>query len=359
MDKEDAVQEKTTFARTSVDLPRDLHKLLTGGFASLHVGMEADNLSDDFLLMPNMLLVLCMQVSCDECFVCKRCRDGRVSRCKACRPCLDCSDQRTIDIDLAGCRECGAIHRCDASSCPVSEENDSHVCLITGNCVRMKRFTRDEFMDSVVIMDLPEAMDREVKLLVEMREVKDKVEWILMSSTALQSFDQERGRMEQKHRHLMWKALREVKVQGKIPNLCEVMTKILYATNKIRVCSNTFQEDLRSLISERCTHSITRFLNMMGQRFKSVLSSLKSTVLIIGTLYLMRMGISMNNIILLPRIPQLQLLLPIETHLKSYFHVKCKSITEVENMIKMCLRGLSSGELERMGFTVVENGVVV
>jgi hypothetical protein len=322
-----------------------------------------------------------MTKPCGNCFVCKRCKQLKTpkSDCTTCRQCPDCWDTRVrcwravsepfvvpkglvghrcrwqcIDFDLAGCTECGAIHRCDAATCPVFEEEDSHVCTITGNCVRLKRFTHDEFMDNVVISDLPGPVEREVQLLTDEREVRESVEWLLSSRTAQHSFEQERGRMEQKHRHLLWKLLRETKLRGGVPNLCQVMTQILHATNKIRVCNTSFQPELRQQVVGRCVYSIVRFLNLMGQRFRSALGALKTSTLVVGTLYLMRMGISMHNITLLPRMPQLQLILPMETHLKTFFQIKCKSITEVENLIKMCLRGLSPAELEKMGFTMAE-----
>eukprot|EP00960_Hanusia_phi_P076179 768525-Hanusia_phi.AAC.4 len=259
-----------------------------------------------------------------------------------------------IDLDLAGCLDCGAVHSCEVGKCSVSEEEDSQVCTITGFCVRKKQFLRDEYMDTVVVAHANPSAQGEAAAFFEFREVQEKVHWMMASATARESFTQERARMEQKHCHLMWKFLRECKLHGRVPNLCRVLGQILNATNKIRVCPSAFEDGLREVVAQRCTFAISRFLNMLSQRFRGILAGIKPTTLVVGTLYLMRMGISMHSIVLLPRVPQLQLLLPIETHLKTYFRVKCKSITEVENTIKMCLRGLSPRDLERMGFTTVE-----
>eukprot|EP00960_Hanusia_phi_P022540 666943-Hanusia_phi.AAC.9 len=294
--------------------------------------------------------------------LCKECSDGRVRTwLRVAGPFLlpqglrghHCRWQ-CIDMDLAGCLECGAIHVCEAGVCPVSDEEDSQVCTITGNCVRTKQYVRDEYMDTVVTKESSHAGRSDAAAFLEFGTVQERVEWVMLSATARESFTQERARMEQKHRHLMWKFLRECKLRGDIPNLCQVVCRILNATNKIRVCSTVFQPELRTAIARRCTFGISRFLNMMSQRFRPALSTVKPAVLIIGTLYLMRMGISMHHIVLLPRVAQLQLLLPIETHLKSFFRIRCKTITEVENLVKMCLRGLSARDLEQMGFTTVE-----
>lgn len=322
-----------------------------------------------------------MASTCRECKICRRCQQQWRAGCASCRRCRVCEDERAtlwrrvsapfllpqglaghrcrwqcVDFDLAGCLDCGKIHRCEIGVCPVSEEEDSMVCTITGNCVHTKRFSKDEFMDNVVMEDVRE-FGEHARAFIEIDEVQERIHWILQSEVARQSFIQERARMEQKHKHLMWKILKEIKMRNEIPNLCWVITHILHATNKIRVCSVTFQDDLRGLITSRCSHYIRRFLNMLSQRFGVAMSTVKKGTLVIGTLYLMRMGIYMHNVILLPRVPQLQLLLPIETHLKSYFKVKCKSITEVENLIKMCIRGLTVNDIDKMGFMMTDNGM--
>ena len=61
----------------------------------------------------------------------------------------------------------------------------------------------------------------------------------------------------------------------------------------------------------------------------------------IGLLYLLRSGIVMfDTVQVVPRIPVLRRLLPMETSLKMHFKIPCKIITEVENITKITLKAL-------------------
>ena len=57
-----------------------------------------------------------------------------------------------IDVDLAGCLVCGAVHDCEEGQCrDVVITDDSHVCTITGMCVATHNFATNEFSDNVVV----------------------------------------------------------------------------------------------------------------------------------------------------------------------------------------------------------------
>jgi len=280
-----------------------------------------------------------------------------------------CSNWEIFDADMAGCLDCGFVHHClDESTCTLSEENDSKVCIITGNCVKKKFFPMDEFMDNMLLDEdilvcngrnkdfLKKAVDSKSERSYKYEDVQKCINWILASATCKQSYLQEKSRMQAKHRQVLWKLLKDFKIKNpnKVPRMCTIVAKMLFQCNKIRICCPDWNEDLRKRIAASSTEYIIRFLNMLSQKFRPQLSLFKNNILFIGIVYLMRMGITMQNVILLPKIHELQYLLPIEAHLKFYFKIKCKFITEVENLIKMCIRNLTNQEIEQMGFTSVD-----
>lgn len=280
-----------------------------------------------------------------------------------------CQDWEVFDMDLAGCQECGEIHHCrDESSCRLTEEDDSRVCPITGCCVKQKVFPMSEFMDNMVMngegqegssRDLYQTMMNQKTLedaMYSLEDVNQCLNWIMASEVARQSYENERNRMLSKHKQTLWRLLKEFKINNPhtLPRLCNIATKMIHQCSKIRICQPSWDEEFRKRVAQHSSEYITRFLNMLSQKFKAQLSMFKNQVLYIGVVYLMRMGITMQNVILLPRVQDLQHLLPIEAHLKCYFKIKCKFITEVENLVKMCIRNLTNKEIEMMGFTSVD-----
>lgn len=56
-------------------------------------------------------------------------------------------------------------------------------------------------------------------------------------------------------------------------------------------------------------------------------------------------GIVVHDMVVLPRLPRLEALLPLENHLDLFFGVKAKCITETENVVKIILRSISKQQL--------------
>lgn len=282
-----------------------------------------------------------------------------------------CTEWEIFDMDVAGCLTCGNIHHCrDENTCTLSEENDGRICIITGCCVKQKVYSMDEFMDNIMIDEEAMATSSSSKdffnhimsqsstkdQVYKLEEVNKCIRWVMVSNICKDSYENEKNRMTMKHRQVIWKLLKDFKINNpkKVPKLCNIVAKMLHQCNKIRICCPEWDESIRKTVADHASEYITRFLNMLSQKFKLQLSMFKNNILFIGIVYLMRMGITMHNVILLPKIHELQYLLPIEAHLKCYFKIKCKFITEVENLIKMCIRNLTNKEIEMMGFTSVD-----
>jgi hypothetical protein len=72
---------------------------------------------------------------------------------------------------------------------------------------------------------------------------------------------------------------------------------------------------------------------------------------VVGVLYLLRVGLTAHHIVLLPEQRILAHILPSENLLYEFFGVKCKCITEVENIIKLQVRMLTTSQLVSMQYT--------
>ena len=60
---------------------------------------------------------------------------------------------------------------------------------------------------------------------------------------------------------------------------------------------------------------------------------------------MLRHGIIVHELVVLPRLPVLERILPLESHLDLFFGVKAKCITETENVVKIIFRSVTKQQL--------------
>ena len=92
----------------------------------------------------------------------------------------------------------------------------------------------------------------------------------------------------------------------------------------------------------QCTEAITRlFLVHGGPRVaRQIQNSARNREFIVSMLYLIRAGVSFQGRQVLPRMELLHQVLPLQVLLPSVYHIRAKSITEGENLIKLDLKSL-------------------
>ena len=73
-----------------------------------------------------------------------------------------------------------------------------------------------------------------------------------------------------------------------------------------------------------------------NKQFKICRTNQKAIVF--GLAYLLRTGVTNNAQVVLPRLPELSTVLPLESHLKAFFGVSPSSITDTENRLKYIVR---------------------
>lgn len=90
---------------------------------------------------------------------------------------------------------------------------------------------------------------------------------------------------------------------------------------------------------------IYRHMRLMNAMCKGVITEAKLRSAAIGLLYMLRQGIIVHELVVLPKLRRLEDILPLENHLDVLFGVRAKCITETENVVKIILRSVTKQQL--------------
>lgn len=107
---------------------------------------------------------------------------------------------------------------------------------------------------------------------------------------------------------------------------------------------NASQEE-RDAVCTWCVDAIYRHICLVNSMCKGVVTEAKLRTTVVGLLYMIRQGIIVHELVVLPRLQCLETLLPLENHLEPFFGVKAKCITETENVVKIILRSVTKQQL--------------
>lgn len=180
---------------------------------------------------------------------------------------------------------------------------------------------------------------------------------IINSETTTQCFQREQKKFDSRVRWSLTKHLREFKQhhQEKTPvQMISIISNVARDLHNYRLFAHDSDSlavslsESRQLVTALCTRVITRFVNTAQQFVRDFMYNMQPRTFIVGILYLMRVGLIAHNIIVLPCVKVLIYLLPCENLLHQYFHIKCKSITEVENIVKLHVRMLNIEQLHKL-----------
>jgi hypothetical protein len=108
-------------------------------------------------------------------------------------------------------------------------------------------------------------------------------------------------------------------------------------------------DEERKLVSSWCAGAIHKHICLINGICRGVITDAKLRSTVIGLLYMIRQGIIVHELVVLPRLPGLSALLPLESHLDTTFNVKAKCITETENVVKIILRNVTKQQLIEAG----------
>lgn len=252
----------------------------------------------------------------------------------------ECSWQ-IFDSDKAGCTRCAHVHVCNHGECPLVQTEDAVVCEITGLCVKDKNFMQNDHSDCIAYKG-PSTTTETAFLEYEL--VYTTVREILCSERAAQA----------KAILLDKIALR---LHTNIANDASVHENcVAFIEHQMAQVREKFDfplalpDEKLLVLTEACARQICSTINIAHSKLDIYFKQADLRNYIIALLYLMRTGIHVEDVVILPRFKILQYLLPSETILWKIFACKSKIITEIENKYKMRVRLLSSSRLRQLPF---------
>lgn len=267
--------------------------------------------------------------------------------------------------DAAGCLLCGYIHTC--SNCDSSVETDEgHVCTITGLVVYPYVFSTKEFVETCTIS---KKNRRQVFTDVQKQHVDicNQIELYLqplfISNTARRVFEAEQKKSIELFvgallQHMTLRA--KGKQRGAVTqcNIMRVMTFCLKEDNAFKYKTNSsniigfmtqhWKEEERKRILDSICSILQKFLLPLYASDILRMRPSETTDLLIGLTYLLRNGVHLHNIKILPRMEELNEILPSTIFLEKNFNIRAKSLTEVENRVKFTLRGMSAKQIQTL-----------
>jgi hypothetical protein len=240
----------------------------------------------------------------------------------------------------------------------------------------MLNFCSTEYVDTIQLMEPSTVTSREKKPIrlsrkkrfknivlkrsVLLKPYKDRdlidnivnicVKEILCSEEWNKSNQMEYRRYMNKWTNSMTKVLRDFKRKspGLLPIIPDVYSRTISSMGNTRVPPDTCIQD-RTKLASWCTDNIRHHLLILYSNFPEIIQMSRLRGTVVGLMYLMRCGIIVKGIVVLPKLHMLYNMLPLETHLPTLFGVKGKVITETENTVKQVLKRLSTKELAMYG----------
>lgn len=290
-------------------------------------------------------------------------------------PVATCTHNNTwhiLDMNLAACITCGCAHSCESGTCPSELNDDGHeICQITACIIKPMSYGACDFRDTagpmVPINQVPKTSHRYKKLgggcqannpchiqetvTVYISEAISGEKWKSCVMSEMMKGDQRR-------KNSLYRFLRLHKMEspGVAPNLCKAACNMVQTTGKIRVIEDMSLDNTRHTV-EACASPITKTILMINQVCPGAVPEIRIRHFTFGLLYLMRNGVIMNGVVVLPKFSWLTDILPQENSLGTVFGVKSKCITETENLVKSTLRNIGAEKLQALCIHTIDRVV--
>lgn len=229
----------------------------------------------------------------------------------------------------AGCTLCGSVHVCDALTCQhkiITE--DRIICSITG-------FFLSRVYGAETWSDRSVCSSNENRCATELSyDVETHLHDLLLSNNARLCVEFEQDTYVQR----LSSALDQFAVIR--PNSFDCAADVLASavqSIQLRVPLQ-FCKVERERLTNKCAVAIHVSAAMLFKNRYFKICRANHKAIIFGLVYLLRTGVTQDAKVILPRLDELAMILPLETQMKAFFGVSPSSITDTENRLKFMVR---------------------
>jgi hypothetical protein len=180
-------------------------------------------------------------------------------------------------------------------------------------------------------------------------QINEIVTHLLLSDDARAAFKTELRRRAHRITHEMT-TLIENHTAGTPCNVICLLERVHQSfTNQNKLLCD-FNPDLRVSIAATVVKHISHTINICQWQWIKNIKPVEVRMYIVGLMYLMRSGVNVHNVQVIPCIPLLTYLLPTENLLETMFQYKSKHITDIDNKFKFFFRQMPHETLQKMAF---------
>ena len=246
-----------------------------------------------------------------------------------------------IDSGVAGCLLCGTLHICGDGCVETEEVSDGLVCSITGLYVHNKHYVQ-EFSENVSIDDETRVainygiQDRHV-------DIEHCVNYLLLSPAAQKAFMRDFRR---------WRQHRQQKIDT---GPCNLVKKVCACAEIRQSGLLNFNRDLRVKLANNVSKLLNHVLSILIQVLRLEIKDCDFYGFVAGVCFLMKAGVFLDGVTILPQSSLMQKMLPSESSLALFDAIKAKNITDAENRFKFVLREIDVQYLKKQGFDLENN----
>jgi hypothetical protein len=220
-------------------------------------------------------------------------------------------------------------------------DHDHQACEITGCWIRNRNFQQGFTDTAMPVGSCSSVSEYNKRPWVEGNHVVRWLHVLVFSDTARRCIDREIHRVVDKASVAFARIAKTFKLEGRQPNMLEMLAETRFGLGNLRVPCRVSSQAMFDELARTCVLAILTFTGNFRRILMPFVPMIKLDHFVIGLIYLLRNGIVMfDTLHVIPRIPSLRRLLPMETCLKSHYKIPCKIITEVENITKIALKSL-------------------
>lgn len=258
-----------------------------------------------------------------------------------------------LGVDTSGCRLCSHVHTCGYGKCAqVVQTTDALVCEITGVCIRTSNIVESAYSEEVISFGCNKTYSGDAARQDMYDDIEGIVDELLVSDTAQALAAHEREHYVGKLGNSMQRIINTRQAAREPVHILDVLQASMRANTEHKRYE-CFDRADRVRVAAACVQQLRTTIPICNRYLRMNIRRNDMRVVVFGVMFLMRSGICIHDISVLPHIPELVQLLPNESNLVRFFNFKSKFITDIENKFKFHLRNVTRAQMHHMGFHLV------